>query len=77
MDKFLNIVGGESSPGEIDKANIRKFLYKVPIWEYAKISKAEYTILSKDEQNKLFIMYYNDILLRFGSEGGIWFFFFF
>ena len=45
------------------------FSSKVPIWEYAKTLKAEYTNLSKDKQSKLLIKYHNDMLIRFGSEG--------
>ena len=39
------------------------------IWDYAKISHAEYQNLSKKDQFSLFKVYYNDILIRFDESG--------
>lgn len=48
MEKLLNIVNEESSSDEFDqKKNLKNFVSKVPIWDYAGISKFEYQSLCK------------------------------
>ena len=69
MDKLLNIVGKESFSVKIDEMELRNFISRVPIWDYAVISKIEYQNLSKEDQNSLLIKCYNAMLVE--SEGEI------
>ena len=65
MDKFLEINDQSSSSGQIKEAKLKGFLSRVPIWEFAKISKTQYQYLSKEDQESLLIKCYDSIVTRF------------
>lgn len=65
MDKFLEINDQSSSSGQIKEAKLKGFLSRVPIWEFAKISKTQYQNLSKVDQESLLIKCYDSIVTRF------------
>lgn len=65
MDKFLEINDQSSSSGQIKEAKLKGFLSRVPIWEFAKISKTQYQNLSKEDQESLLIKCYDSIVTRF------------
>ena len=48
MEKLLNIVYEETFSTEIDKMKLKNFLFKVPIRDYANISKSVYQNFSKE-----------------------------
>ena len=65
VDKFLEINDQSSSSGQIKEAKLKGFLSRVPIWEFAKISKTQYQNLSKVDQESLLIKCYDSIVTRF------------
>ena len=64
MERFLSLVEEPSQQEEvqIDKENLKQFLRKVKVWDYARLSFTDYQKFSVDDRSSILKNCYIDIL---------------
>lgn len=72
MDRLISIVGSKlpasTSTSEIEKTKLLECLSKVPIWDFAKISKETFQQFPADQKAILISSYHQAKKARFDGE---------
>ena len=66
MNNLMKIV--DNTPKTLDKQLFGEFMKKVPVWDYANISRENYQSLSYDDKEKIIRRYYFNMKAQSGGK---------